>query len=124
MFHSPLVPVDGSIFGEHALPLALSIARRAGANIELAHVHVPYALLYVDSMSPGALETDARTEEQSRAYLDSLVKRLESVLAVPVSATLLEGTQEAEILWAHAMATGVDLIVMTTHGHQHGNCSR
>jgi nucleotide-binding universal stress UspA family protein len=116
MFHSLLVPVDGSTFGEHALPLALSIARRAGATVQLAHVHVPYALMYVDSMPPGALEGDARAEEQSRAYLDSLVKRLESVAVVPVTATLLEGTQEAEVLRAHATATGVDLIVMTTHG--------
>lgn len=104
MFHSLLVPVDGSIFGEHALPLALSIARRAGANIQLAHVHVLYTLMYVDSMPPGALEADARAEEQSRAYLDSLVKRLESVSAVPVTAMLLEGTQEAEVLRVHATA--------------------
>src|SRR5688572_25842349 len=36
-----LVPVDGSAASEHALPLATSIARRAGAQVVLAHVYSP-----------------------------------------------------------------------------------
>jgi hypothetical protein len=31
MYTSILVPLDGSSFGEHALPLALSVARQSGA---------------------------------------------------------------------------------------------
>ena len=31
MFRTILTPLDGSTFGEHALPLALGIARRSGA---------------------------------------------------------------------------------------------
>ena len=31
MYRSILVPLDGSDFGEHALPLALSLARQLGA---------------------------------------------------------------------------------------------
>ena len=34
MYRKLLVPLDGSTFGEHALPLALSIARRAEAAID------------------------------------------------------------------------------------------
>ena len=33
MYRSLLVPLDGSAFGEHALPLALDIARRADATL-------------------------------------------------------------------------------------------
>ena len=36
-----LVPLDGSAHAEHALPLALSIARRNGATIRLVLVHAP-----------------------------------------------------------------------------------
>jgi hypothetical protein len=36
MYRSIMVPLDGSVFSEHALPLALSIARRAGAALQLA----------------------------------------------------------------------------------------
>ena len=34
MYRSLLVPLDGSDFGEHALPLALSLARRLGATLQ------------------------------------------------------------------------------------------
>ncbi len=40
-YRSLLVPLDGSAFGEHALPMALGIARRAGASVRLVHVHSP-----------------------------------------------------------------------------------
>ncbi len=33
MIRSVLVPLDGSTFGEHALPVALGIARRTGATL-------------------------------------------------------------------------------------------
>ena len=36
-----LVPLDGSPFGEHAIPYAASIARRCGAVLHLTHVHLP-----------------------------------------------------------------------------------
>ncbi len=39
MYHSILVPLDGSPFGEHALPYAFDIARRTGAQLHLAHVY-------------------------------------------------------------------------------------
>jgi nucleotide-binding universal stress UspA family protein len=39
MYRAILVLLDGSAFGEQALPRALSIARRAGATMRLAHVH-------------------------------------------------------------------------------------
>src|SRR5262249_30206615 len=40
-YRSLLVPLDGSPFGEHALPLALGIARRSGADVRLVHAHSP-----------------------------------------------------------------------------------
>jgi nucleotide-binding universal stress UspA family protein len=39
MYRSIMVPLDGSRAAEHALPLAISIARRAGATLQLAHIH-------------------------------------------------------------------------------------
>jgi hypothetical protein len=34
-----MVPLNGSPFGEYAQPLALAIARRASAQVELIHVY-------------------------------------------------------------------------------------
>ena len=49
MYHSIVVPLDGSPFGEQALPLGLSIAQRAETSIDLVHVHVPLAPMYAES---------------------------------------------------------------------------
>jgi len=46
MYKSILTPLDGSSFAEHALPLALSIARRGGATLRLLHVQEPLASAY------------------------------------------------------------------------------
>jgi len=68
MYRALLVPLDGSTFAEHALPLALGIARRAGAELRVVRVHVPFALMYADSMSPFAYQAEAAAMEQERAY--------------------------------------------------------
>jgi nucleotide-binding universal stress UspA family protein len=116
MYRSVLVPLDGSAFAEHALPLALAIARRAGAALNVVQVHVPFALMYADSLSPGSYEAEARVLEQERAYLDGIVKRLASLAPVAVTSALLEGPVVAEMLSGHATVTKADLVVMTTHG--------
>jgi nucleotide-binding universal stress UspA family protein len=116
MYRSLLVPLDGSAFAQHALPLALSIAHRAGATINVVQVHVPFTPIYAHSIAPGTVEAEAKVMEQERAYLDWIVKRLGGVSPVPVTSTLLEGGGIAETLNGHAVTTKADLIVMTTHG--------
>jgi hypothetical protein len=39
-----LVPLDRTSFAEQAMPLALGIARRASARLDLVKVHALYAL--------------------------------------------------------------------------------
>jgi nucleotide-binding universal stress UspA family protein len=111
MYHSLLVPLDGSPFGEQALPLALAIARRAGATIEVVHALAPLGAIYA-SLDP-RLEAQMRTRGQ--AYLDSIVRRLQGTGSVRATAMLLEG-MVPEVLESHTAACGADLIVMTTHG--------
>jgi nucleotide-binding universal stress UspA family protein len=108
MYHGILVPLDGSPFGEHALPIALSIARRTGAQLHLAHVHTPPAL-EID----GTMDASLRAGEQ--AYLQGLVQRLQIGWPGPITSVLLDGPVAA-VLHDHALATRTDLIVMTTHG--------
>jgi nucleotide-binding universal stress UspA family protein len=45
-----------------------------------------------------------------------VVKRLATASSVPVTSALLDGPVVAEILQGHAVTSGADLIVMTTHG--------
>jgi nucleotide-binding universal stress UspA family protein len=108
MYRSILVPLDGSAFGEHALPFALSLARRAGASLHLAHVHGPPAPILADA-------NDAELRGYERMYFEGLVQRIEARWDVPITTMLLDGPV-AQTLHEYAVASEADLIVMTTHG--------
>jgi nucleotide-binding universal stress UspA family protein len=111
-----LVPLDGSPFGEHALPMALALARRGDIQIALAHVHH----LFAPSLAPtGAPVVDPRIDalfrEEEAAYLADVSHRLARIWNGPVMMTLLE-TPVAESLCQHAELIGASLVVMSTHG--------
>jgi nucleotide-binding universal stress UspA family protein len=117
MYRSILVPLDGTAFGEHALPAALALARRTGARLHLVHVHVPEgawgALEAVPPLGAGARELVA---ERERAYLDGVLVRLARHLDAPVDAQVLEGPV-ARTLAEQARDAHVDLVVLGTHAH-------
>ena len=80
MYRSILVPLDGSVFAEHALPLAVGIARRSGATLRIARAHVaPFSP--IEDLG-GLVDRAARDEEQ--AYLKAVLKRLTDATAAPV----------------------------------------
>jgi len=116
MLRSILVPLDGSDFAEHALPIAASLARQAGATLRLARVHVPItAEAAMGVVIPDPYGLRERQEEQ--AYLDGVARRLrEKVSPTPLTleTALLEGDVVAA-LTDHARAGSVDLVVMATH---------
>jgi nucleotide-binding universal stress UspA family protein len=116
MYRNLLVPLDGSTFGEHALPYALSIARRTGATVQVAHVHVPLAQLYAEYRPNLEAAFYPALKRRSQIYLEDVVKRLAGVTNVPITPVFLEAENIADALDAHAAATNPDLIVMTTHG--------
>jgi nucleotide-binding universal stress UspA family protein/CheY-like chemotaxis protein len=116
MADSILVPLDGSSFGEHALPLALDLARRIGAVVKLALVHEPVILV---EPFGGAVafsnQLDAQLRQQETQYLCEAVARIRQVTSQPIEAELLDGPtvdalagrmREKEVRWA----------VLTTHG--------
>jgi nucleotide-binding universal stress UspA family protein len=115
MYRSILVPLDGAPFGEHALPLALSIARRAGASLQLVHVAVPLAVAYAETVPVPDAGLEKQLQAHHQAYLTRIAGQLERVSPVPVTTAVLGG-EIAAALRGHAAATGADLVVMTTHG--------
>jgi nucleotide-binding universal stress UspA family protein len=117
-----LVPLDGSAFGELALPLALRIAERQRAELELVHVYeaiAPYLVQGAPPLDPG-LDADLRKDRAS--YLESVAEWLRRSAAVPVAATLLERDDVATALAEHIAQRHADLVTMTTHGR--GGISR
>src|SRR6476620_6031268 len=114
MYRSVLVPLDGSAFGEQALPLALSIARRAGVGVQLVHVLSPLAAAYSEVPFFFDNDLDAQIKDREMGYLEGLGMRLKEHSPVPVTSHLLEG-EIVTALTDHAVRSGVDLVVMTTH---------
>jgi nucleotide-binding universal stress UspA family protein len=114
MIHSILVPLDGSTFGEHALPLALAIARRAGATLRLVHVHqaIPPANVSGVAVMDGL---EVALKKQELAYLGAMVHRVSEAAPVHVLPALLDG-EVASVLEAYVGQVGVEMVVMATHG--------
>jgi nucleotide-binding universal stress UspA family protein len=114
MYRSLLVPLDGSACAEQALPPALTIARKAGAVLNVVSVQVPFPATYEGMVRvSNPLQADAR--DRARSYLDAVVQRIAATSPVPTRATLLDGPV-AEALYRHAGTTGIDLVVMTVVG--------
>jgi nucleotide-binding universal stress UspA family protein len=115
MYRSVLVPLDGSSFGEQALPLAAGIARRAKAALQLVHVATPLDVAYAEALLVPDPELEYALEKRQRGYLEQTAKRAESFAQLPVSTVLLRG-EVASSIQLHAVGEKVDLVVMTTHG--------
>ncbi len=122
MYRSILVPLDRSSFAERALPLALGLARRANARLDLVEVHADYAL--EDPRAGWAWSYDRQTDNewrrQERLYLDATAKWLASVSPVRITTAVPPGSNlDAECVAAgildRARDCGTDLIVVATH---------
>jgi nucleotide-binding universal stress UspA family protein len=115
MIRKILVPLDGSELGEHALPLAASLAKKTGAMLHLAHVHQPSP-----PIPAGGLELvdlfDVHLRQDEEAYLADVARRVREQADVPVSTFLLEGGEVARLLREYAETADVEMVVMATHG--------
>ena len=113
MFGTILVPLDGSVASEHALPFALAVATSSGASLRLLHVHEP---LVKDGIATFDSVVDQRQRHNAANYLKGVVERLGAPAEVHVDTVLTEGQVTATI--AETAATSrADLVVMSTHGH-------
>jgi nucleotide-binding universal stress UspA family protein len=112
-----LVPLDGSLLSELALPVAVRLARGSGGTLHLVRIHVAPTRPPV-SLEGGPVDDDdedSRCWEAERAYMAGIRERLgpRSELATRI-AVLNEPVAEA--LATYAALKRIDLIVMATHG--------
>lgn len=115
-----LTPLDGSRFGEAALPFASAISNQAGWDLHLLHVHVPdprrrkvRAGRGVAGLLPGeGMDWALRARE---AYLEGAAERFGLQLG---SMAALQAGREgvSSTIRRHAESLSTDLIVMSTHG--------
>jgi nucleotide-binding universal stress UspA family protein len=107
-----LLPLDGSAFGEIALPIALAVADRTGSRLELLTVHTSSA--HPDFSAALSAEIEAIARDRTQAYLEGLAEQVRGRDHIEVAATVLDGEIEAAIA-DYTKADPPEFIVMTTH---------
>jgi nucleotide-binding universal stress UspA family protein len=108
-----LVPLDGSELAGHVVPLAIDLARRAGAEIILMQ-SISLATESLGMLAGGAPELLGLAEEGARDYLNEVAKGLrDQGLTVAIDVRL---DPAADGILAVAAERSADLIVMSTHG--------
>lgn len=120
MFTRILVPLDGSARAERALPVAARIARASTASpaprivlVRAVPVPVTYGLIYEREALLWRIVRDETEEAQT--YLSGIARSAQ-VADLPVESIVQVGSA-ANIILEAADNRGVDLVVMTSHGH-------
>jgi nucleotide-binding universal stress UspA family protein len=105
-----LVPLDGSVLAEAALPKALELAELSGARVLLLRAAEAQTLPGVDPT-----EAQVKVVGEAEAYLAQVQTRLTRQGRVTVETAVWYGPAALAIVEA-ARIRKVDQIVMTTHG--------
>lgn len=109
MYHTILVPLDGSALSEAALPTASLLARKSGALLVLVRAIQPSA-----RPEPTSDESHDHYIEDDGAYLETIARHLaQQGLAVEVG---MPHTPAAKGILNEIKRRHADLVVMTTHG--------
>ena len=108
MYQQILVPLDGSTFAEAALPLALTISRKTGADVHLVTVLEPGASFTYEGWESAALEW-------SQEYLEDVTKRTEGQAGGDITTAVVSG-HTVERVQEESVNRRADVIVMATHG--------
>lgn len=123
MLRRLLVPLDGSRFAEQALPTALRVARRDGAQLDLAMVEPPPAPASVTgTMAVQGTGIDREVVHDPAAYLAGVAGRLDVGDRARITTSVLRGDDTVEALLNHVRTQPPELVVMTTNAR--GGLSR
>ena len=114
MYKKILVPLDGSELAKTALDQAEKLAKTFDAEIILFQV-VPFMPIYGSPELVTPLIVDEKQKEAAEKYLANLAEELRKK-GLKVAAMVRTGQQVAVEIIDFAKETGVDLIIMCTHG--------
>lgn len=114
-----LVPLDGSVLAEKALPMAMSLAQKFDSQIILLRVLDGLLIPKVSSYYPYAASLIAKAHEQAGQEAEIYLKGHQQELhqrGFKVEILVCEDSSPAEAIVDIATLEKVDLIVMTTRG--------
>ena len=110
-----LVPTDFSDSARHAFSYGVSFAKEYKAELVLLHVVENLTVGYASDLFPVPM---AEVFQEISGYARTELQKLAEVArqkGVAVSELVVQGKPSAEII-RHAAETGVDMIVLGTHG--------
>ncbi len=112
-----LVPLDGSVLAEQALPSAATLARGLPASLTLLRaVSIPSDVLEIlDEAAVEAKPIVAELEAEANTYLEALVEQLRAA-GLDADHAVRRGPA-AEVILDYVEQASVDQIVMATHGY-------
>lgn len=121
-FRRVMIPLDGSVRAEAALPHGLRVAESAGADLDLVQVvedrraapsHASWADDAEGSHAPA--EDCEAAERAAQRYLRRL-SRDHAGRADPIETHVIVANDVSTALHDHVRASGADLVVMSAHG--------
>jgi nucleotide-binding universal stress UspA family protein len=116
MFQHIMVPLDGSPFGEIAIPAALEIGKRTNGEVRLLHAYEAGARLVPPAESVVlSEEVDRALRDAERKYLTDVVDRIAPSTPVRITSALLDEPAGPSLV-EQSVSWPADLVVMTTHG--------
>lgn len=120
MFHSILVPTDGSALSEKAAQAAIELARESGGSIVSLCVSEPYPF---SPLAEGALVADSgEFEERMRKLAQDRADKIRAAAqeaGVPCETVVTTSFSPSDEIVKAADQRECDLIVMASHG-RHG----
>ena len=109
-----VVPLDGSLFAEAALPIAAAIAKESHSTVSLVEVHEPI-LGEADVSFAMSAGWDEELREGESEYLTRTANRLAQENGIAVETALLDDPVASAIA-RYVAKVEASLLVMTTHG--------
>jgi nucleotide-binding universal stress UspA family protein len=113
-----VVPLDGSRFGEVALPVAMALAERQEAALDLVTVAIPQSqpVSGRSDVTEGD-ESIERGRAHATTYLDSVAGRIrEAGYGGALARDVIAPGNAARSIVRYLAEVEADLVVMTTHG--------
>lgn len=114
-FREVIVPLDGSLHAEYALPWAMRIAALSGGGIRIVHFHQKMQpALYARRLQPYR-EVERLLREPMEHYIGEVARRIRRASGVKIRPTVVDGFHVANDL-SHLVAETSDIVVMATRG--------
>lgn len=114
MYKRILLPLDGSLLAEQALPHAIAQAGRFGAELILLRVVEPMSPTETMVPREAIRQAEERTEALTREYLERVAARVRKH-GIPVQVVTIKGFPRRQIV-QFTEANQIDLIVICTRG--------